>query len=60
MSEASVSSPRRNGRSGARADIIGLPIFLLMPKHRFYKGKGWLSWGDFLGYKPGYGVEEWR
>ena len=27
---------------------------------RDYKGKGWLSWGDFLGYKEGYVPGEWR
>ena len=25
-----------------------------------YKGEGWLSWGDFLGYNEGYVVGEWR
>ena len=25
-----------------------------------YKGKGWLSWADFLGYNEGYVVGEWR
>ena len=27
---------------------------------RVYKGKGWLSWPDFLGYKKGYVTGEWR
>ena len=29
--------------------------------HRDYKGEGWLSWGDFLGYNKGYVAgDEWR
>ena len=27
---------------------------------RVYKGEGWLSWGDFLGYNKGYVAGEWR
>ena len=28
---------------------------------QFYKGEGWLSWGDFLGYNKGYVAgDEWR
>ena len=25
-----------------------------------YKEEGWLSWGDFMGYRPGYVEGEWR
>ena len=25
-----------------------------------YKEEGWMSWGDFLGYRPGYVEGEWR
>ena len=33
-----------------------------IPSHpdQVYKGKGWLSWGDFLGYKEGYVPGEYR
>ena len=27
---------------------------------RFYKGKGWKSWGDFLGYNEGYMPGNWK
>ena len=28
--------------------------------YQFYKGKGWLSWPDFLGYRPGYVPGDYR
>ena len=41
-------------KSGLRPrDIPSNPLLV-------YKGKGWLSWGDFLGYRPGYVEGGWR
>ena len=42
-------------KSGERpSDIYSAP-------DKFYKGKGWLSWGDFLGFDEGYDAgADWR
>ena len=41
-------------KSGERPSVIP------SSPDQFYKGGGWLSWGDFLGYRPGYVAGEWR
>ena len=58
MSGNSASSLGRNGgewsKSGERPpDIPSHPELV-------YKGKGWKSWGDFLGYDVGNVAGEWR
>ena len=36
------------------------PLDIPSNPYRVYKGEVWLSWSDFLGYRPGYVAGEWR
>ena len=45
---------KERSKSGKRPE--GIPS----DPDRVYKDEGWLSWGDFLGYRPGYVAGEWR